>query len=86
MIRQQTLHDDAAVGVEDHDHAQGSAAVFAADACLMATRLRSHAAAQPEGPAAIQAHEPFHAIERRSGFGRHSSVMPHLAKVLWQRM
>ena len=67
MIGQQTLHDDAAVGVEDRDDAQYSAAVFAADACLVATRLRSYSAAQPEGPAAMQPHEPFHSIQRRSG-------------------
>ena len=60
-----TLHQDAAVDVEDHDHAQGSAAVFAAEACLLSLRLWSHAAAKPEGPAAMQPHEPLRAIECR---------------------
>jgi hypothetical protein len=65
MIRQPTLHQHATVGVDDHDHAQGSAAVFAADACLMPRRLRSHAAAKPEDPAATQPHKLLYAIPRR---------------------
>ncbi len=50
MIGQQTLHDDAAVGVEDRDDAQYSAAVFAADACFLATRLWSHSSAEAVRP------------------------------------
>jgi hypothetical protein len=65
VIRQLAFHQDAAVDVEDHHHAQCSTAVFAADACLMALRLRSHAAAEPEGPASMQPHQPLHAIECR---------------------
>ena len=60
MIGQQTLHDDAAVGVEDRDDAQYSAAVFAADACFLATRLWCHSAAQPRrSPHRLEADSPI---------------------------
>jgi len=39
--------DDAACGVSHPNHAQFTAAVFAANAILMSIRLRSHATAEP---------------------------------------
>ncbi len=65
MIRQQTPHQDAAAGGEEHNHAQCSAAVFAPDASLMLCRLRSDAAGEPESPASMDPYKPFHAIQFR---------------------
>ncbi len=65
MIRQQTPHQDVAAGGEEHNHAQCSAAVFAADASLMLCRLRSDAAGEPESPASMDPYKPFHAIQFR---------------------
>ena len=46
--------DDAPFGVGHPNHAQFTAAVFAAYATLMSIRLRCDSAAEPEGPAEIQ--------------------------------